>query len=89
MIIRQEANGKAGCRLYRARFLFFILFNAAGCRQQESAWRGSIKNEKGITWPLMIRAGYLLRPLKEKRTKKTRFILIFLMKRGSIWLKCR
>ncbi|HRD02462.1 MAG TPA: 6-bladed beta-propeller [Candidatus Saccharicenans sp.] len=30
-------------------FLFFILFNAAGCRQQESAWRGSIKDEKGIT----------------------------------------
>lgn len=29
--------------------LSFILFNAAGCRQQESAWRGSINNEKGIT----------------------------------------
>ncbi|MDD8021424.1 MAG: 6-bladed beta-propeller [Acidobacteriota bacterium] len=29
--------------------LSFILFNAMGCRQQESAWRGSIKDEKGIT----------------------------------------
>ncbi|NMC64805.1 MAG: 6-bladed beta-propeller, partial [Acidobacteria bacterium] len=29
--------------------LSFILFNATGCRQQESAWRGSIKDEKGIT----------------------------------------
>jgi len=69
-------------------FLFFILFNAAGCRQQESAWRGSIKDEKGITWPLMIRAGYLLRPLNEKKIERMFSILIFLMKRGSIWLKC-
>jgi len=29
--------------------LSFILFNAAGCRQLESAWTGSIKDEKGIT----------------------------------------
>jgi hypothetical protein len=29
--------------------LSFILFNAMGCRQQESAWKGSIKDEKGIT----------------------------------------
>jgi hypothetical protein len=29
--------------------LSFILFNAMGCRQQESAWKGSIKDEKEIT----------------------------------------